>query len=83
MRVPSRSRTGRQQVLGHFESGYGLLAGDGRKMVEESVQTVASGEVVQQVPPPDNFGEVPLDLTGSNARNFVDTHANRLVKFPA
>jgi hypothetical protein len=45
----SRSRTGGQKVLGDLQGGHRLLVRYGREVVEESLQAIASGEVVQEV----------------------------------
>ena len=45
----SRSRTRGQQVLGDFERCDRLFPRDGGKVVDEALQVVAGGEIVQQV----------------------------------
>ena len=45
----SRMRTGSQQLARDLEGGHGLFSRDGRKVVEESLERVAGGEVINEV----------------------------------
>ena len=42
-------RTRNQQICGQLQSGHGLLPRDRREMIQEALEWIAGGEVVDQI----------------------------------